>query len=219
MRSRRQASRSFRRAGASSNRSRCARTSCCRPARSRRAPHTLDPAASTGRSMPCLHEFPQLAERLDNAGGSLSGGEQQMLAIGRALMANPSVILMDEPSEGLSPKLVQRVEEIMRGSARKRPRHPAGGAEPRARALGRGPHSRHFVGPLRVRRDAGRIEPQRRRARQPSRRGRRAGALIAVRLPAPLVGATRRGACQGCKRSAGPVRAQRREPWSSNQLP
>jgi branched-chain amino acid transport system ATP-binding protein len=62
-----------------------------------------------------LGEFPQLAERLDNAGGSLSGGEQQMLAIGRALMANPALILMDEPSEGLSPKLVQRVEEIMRG--------------------------------------------------------------------------------------------------------
>ena len=61
-----------------------------------------------------LTEFPQLAERLDNAGGSLSGGEQQMLAIGRALMANPSLILMDEPSEGLSPKLVQHVEEIMR---------------------------------------------------------------------------------------------------------
>ena len=61
-----------------------------------------------------LKEFPQLAERLNNAGGSLSGGEQQMLAIGRALMANPSLILMDEPSEGLSPILVHRVEEIMR---------------------------------------------------------------------------------------------------------
>ena len=61
-----------------------------------------------------LKEFPQLQERLASAGGSLSGGEQQMLAIGRALMANPTLILMDEPSEGLSPKLVQRVEEIMR---------------------------------------------------------------------------------------------------------
>jgi branched-chain amino acid transport system ATP-binding protein len=61
-----------------------------------------------------LKEFPQLQERLNSAGGSLSGGEQQMLAIGRALMANPTLILMDEPSEGLSPKLVQRVEEIMR---------------------------------------------------------------------------------------------------------
>jgi branched-chain amino acid transport system ATP-binding protein len=61
-----------------------------------------------------LNEFPQLQERLDSAGGSLSGGEQQMLAIGRALMANPTLILMDEPSEGLAPKLVQRVEEIVR---------------------------------------------------------------------------------------------------------
>jgi branched-chain amino acid transport system ATP-binding protein len=61
-----------------------------------------------------LAEFPQLAERMDNTGNALSGGEQQMLAIGRALMANPSLILMDEPSEGLSPKLVQKIEEIMR---------------------------------------------------------------------------------------------------------
>ena len=61
-----------------------------------------------------LAEFPQLAERIDHAGAALSGGEQQMLAIGRALMANPELILMDEPSEGLSPKLVQQVGEIMR---------------------------------------------------------------------------------------------------------
>ena len=61
-----------------------------------------------------LNEFPQLQERLNAAGSSLSGGEQQMLAIGRALMANPTLILMDEPSEGLAPKLVQRVEEIVR---------------------------------------------------------------------------------------------------------
>jgi branched-chain amino acid transport system ATP-binding protein len=61
-----------------------------------------------------LREFPQLAERIDHAGGALSGGEQQMLAIGRALMANPELILMDEPSEGLSPRLVLQVQEIMR---------------------------------------------------------------------------------------------------------
>jgi branched-chain amino acid transport system ATP-binding protein len=60
-----------------------------------------------------LKAFPQLAERLEHSGGALSGGEQQMLAIGRALMANPSVILMDEPSEGLSPKLVEHVEAIL----------------------------------------------------------------------------------------------------------
>ena len=60
-----------------------------------------------------LGEFPQLAERIDHPGGALSGGEQQMLAVGRALMANPDLILMDEPSEGLAPKLVQQVEAIM----------------------------------------------------------------------------------------------------------
>ncbi len=62
-----------------------------------------------------LAQFPQLAERIHHPGGSLSGGEQQMLAVGRALMANPDLILMDEPSEGLSPKLVQQVEGIMKG--------------------------------------------------------------------------------------------------------
>jgi branched-chain amino acid transport system ATP-binding protein len=61
-----------------------------------------------------LKEFPQLAERIDHPGSALSGGEQQMLAIGRALMADPELILMDEPSEGLSPRLVLQVREIMR---------------------------------------------------------------------------------------------------------
>lgn len=60
-----------------------------------------------------LNEFPQLSDRIGNLGSALSGGEQQMLAIGRALMANPSTILMDEPSEGLAPKLVQQVQEIL----------------------------------------------------------------------------------------------------------
>jgi branched-chain amino acid transport system ATP-binding protein len=61
-----------------------------------------------------MKEFPQLAERVNHPGSSLSGGEQQMLAIGRALMANPELILMDEPSEGLSPRLVLQVQAIMR---------------------------------------------------------------------------------------------------------
>ena len=47
-------------------------------------------------------------------GAALSGGEQQMLAVGRALMANPDLILMDEPSEGLAPRLVQQIESIMK---------------------------------------------------------------------------------------------------------
>jgi branched-chain amino acid transport system ATP-binding protein len=57
--------------------------------------------------------FPILAGMRSRVAGYLSGGEQQMLAIGRALMRNPDLILMDEPSEGLSPRLVEHVGEIM----------------------------------------------------------------------------------------------------------
>jgi branched-chain amino acid transport system ATP-binding protein len=61
-----------------------------------------------------LELFPKLEERLGNRGDELSGGEQQMLAIGRALMRNPGVLLLDEPSEGLAPKLVAEVGEALR---------------------------------------------------------------------------------------------------------
>ena len=60
-----------------------------------------------------LDIFPRLRERLQQKAGTLSGGEQQMVAMGRAMMARPSVILMDEPSMGLAPILVQRVFEII----------------------------------------------------------------------------------------------------------
>ncbi|SCF42220.1 ABC transporter ATP-binding protein [Micromonospora mirobrigensis] len=57
--------------------------------------------------------FPRLAERRKQAGGTLSGGEQQMLAVGRALMARPRLLLLDEPSMGLAPKLIQQIFEII----------------------------------------------------------------------------------------------------------
>jgi branched-chain amino acid transport system ATP-binding protein len=57
--------------------------------------------------------FPRLAERKSQPGGTMSGGEQQMLAIGRALMAKPKVLLLDEPSMGLAPMLVQQIFSII----------------------------------------------------------------------------------------------------------
>jgi branched-chain amino acid transport system ATP-binding protein len=60
-----------------------------------------------------LDTFPRLAERLSHGGGALSGGEQQMLAIGRALMLNPSLVVLDEATEGLAPLIVAEIWKIV----------------------------------------------------------------------------------------------------------
>ena len=88
---------------------------------SRRSPSTStcgwspDGTAANRWSVERVYElFPRLAERKRNGGAQLSGGEQQMLAIGRALMLNPKLLIMDEPSEGLAPAIIEMLIETFR---------------------------------------------------------------------------------------------------------
>jgi branched-chain amino acid transport system ATP-binding protein len=69
--------------------------------------------AKPSRIEEVLEYFPRLAERLSQPAGTMSGGEQQMLAIGRGLMTHPRLILLDEPSDGIMPVLVRQIAEVM----------------------------------------------------------------------------------------------------------
>jgi branched-chain amino acid transport system ATP-binding protein len=77
----------------------------------RRASHTAEPWTIER----VFDFFPRLAERSKSMARSLSGGEQQMLAIGRALMTNPSLLIMDEPSEGLAPSVLDVIQDRLAG--------------------------------------------------------------------------------------------------------
>jgi len=75
----------------------------------------LAPRGGDGWTIEKVYElFPRLAERKGNGGAQLSGGEQQMLAIGRALLTNPKLLVMDEPSEGLAPTIIENLIEVFR---------------------------------------------------------------------------------------------------------
>ena len=107
--------------------------------------------------------FPRLKERTWQLGGTLSGGEQQMLAVGRALMSRPKLMMMDEPSLGLAPIVVRGIFDIIRGNP------PAGHHDPshRAKRQHGAPGSRY-----RLRHGDGPHHPLRRRQRPPPERRR-----------------------------------------------
>jgi branched-chain amino acid transport system ATP-binding protein len=75
---------------------------------------TLPRGQLAGRIEEVLERFPQIRERIDNQASTMSGGEQKQLEVGRALLLRPRVLLIDEPSIGLSPKLVQEVMSLLR---------------------------------------------------------------------------------------------------------
>ena len=113
--------------------------------------------------------FPLLRERIDAPGGVLSGGEQQMLTICRTLMGDPELIMVDEPTEGLSPQMVALVRALLEKIAGRGDRDPADRAEIDDRPRDLAAALRDGTGPHRVRGDRGAVARQSRRAQRVAR--------------------------------------------------
>jgi hypothetical protein len=99
-----------------------------------------------GRSTGVYSFFPQLAERRRHLGNELSGGEQQMLAIGRALMTNPKLLILDEATEGLAPLLRLEIWKCLARLKDGGPSHPAGRQAPQRAGEARRPAHDHREG-------------------------------------------------------------------------